>query len=278
MEYFGDYHSHTTYADGHHTPDEMVKTAYEKGLKYFGLSEHLYDEGEDFGVKGEDIDKYLADICRLKKEYEGKMQVLAGFECEDYDSHLFITDEQRSLVDYWIRSTHTIYKDGKPEPLDSDLNMLLDIINNDYGGDWFAMLENYYVNYESKISDKFDYAFIGHIDVITKFNQDDRFFNTHCDRYKELALYALKELSHAGIPFEVNLGGINRGRRLEPYPQDFILKELKSLGGKIIFGSDAHDASQIAGAFDIGARLAYDCGFRKRCILTKDGMMEVDLC
>ena len=158
------------------------------------------------------------------------------------------------------------------------MEQLLDIVNSDYNGDWFELIENYYINYESKISDTFDYSIIGHFDTITKYNQGDKLFNTHCDRYKELALYALKELSHAGIPFEVNLGGINRGRRLEPYPQDFILKELKSLGGKIIFGSDAHDASQIAGAFDIGARLAYDCGFRKRCILTKDGMMEVDLC
>lgn len=278
MKYLGDYHTHSNYVDGHQSPDEMAQVAYSKGLEYLGISEHLYDPSDGFGVRGEEIDKVLANIYRLKKEYAGKMQILAGFECENTVSFDYISDEQKKLVDYWIRSTHTIYKNGKAESIDSSLDEVLDIIENDYGGDWFAMLENYYINYESKISDKFDYTFIGHIDVITKYNEGDKYFDTHCDRYKELALYALKELSHAGLPFEINLGGINRGRRSEPYPQDFILKELHSLGGKIILSSDAHDASQIAGAFDIGARLAYDCGFRKRCILTKDGMMEVDLC
>ena len=37
-----DFHAHTCYCDGDNTPEEMVRSAAEKGLAAFGLSGHGY--------------------------------------------------------------------------------------------------------------------------------------------------------------------------------------------------------------------------------------------
>ncbi|MBO5371040.1 MAG: PHP domain-containing protein, partial [Clostridia bacterium] len=37
-----DLHTHTTYCDGKDSPEDMVKTAIEKGLRVIGFSGHIY--------------------------------------------------------------------------------------------------------------------------------------------------------------------------------------------------------------------------------------------
>ena len=41
---FSDLHAHTNFCDGKNSPEEMVKSAIEKGLKKIGLVVHSYTD------------------------------------------------------------------------------------------------------------------------------------------------------------------------------------------------------------------------------------------
>lgn len=68
-----------------------------------------------------------------------------------------------------------------------------------------------------------------------------------------------------------------RGYRTTPYPDPFVVKELKRLGFGAVITSDCHDANQLDCGFEAAAQLLKDCGFTEKYILTKDGFRGVPL-
>ena len=272
-----EFHSHTNYTDGRDSATEMVKAAYEKGLRCYGISEHLFCDNPAWGFMGAELDAYLDELDMLKKQYKDKMDVLIGLEVEDSEALDYITPLQLARTDYTIRSTHGIRVGEEDIGIDADGETLRRIVNQYFGGDWYGLIRSYY-DMESKIDPRMDYAFIGHFDLITKFNQDDCLYRTDCDDYLEPAMEALHSLLQAEIPFEINSGAMSRGYRKEPYPSVPLLKEIKQRGGRILISSDAHRTDNICYNYDNCLKLAYDCGFRKMTILTADGSREVPLC
>jgi len=69
---------------------------------------------------------------------------------------------------------------------------------------------------------------------------------------------------------------MSRGYRTSPYPSKNILKYIKEKGGKIIFTSDCHNKDYLDYGFSLAEQLAKDVGFAKRCIITEQGIKEVD--
>ena len=61
---------------------------------------------------------------------------------------------------------------------------------------------------------------------------------------------ALDKLKGAPVAFEINTGAISRGYRTTPYPEDFILDEIKKLGKKLIITSDCHSKENLIFGFD----------------------------
>ena len=43
MKFFGDYHTHTKYSDGHNEVVDMVRAAEEQGLSELGISDHSFN-------------------------------------------------------------------------------------------------------------------------------------------------------------------------------------------------------------------------------------------
>ena len=93
----------------------------------------------------------------------------------------------------------------------------------------------------------------------------------------EPALAAMKKLHGQGLPFEINTGAMSRGYRTAPYPNPILLRELHAMGGRIMINSDSHSAGTIAYAFDQAEKIAYECGFRKVKVWSKDGFREIPL-
>ena len=87
-----------------------------------------------------------------------------------------------------------------------------------------------YYRQEKQIAELTECDFIGHFDLITKFNQDYRHFDESLDAYLEPALDAMRELNKAHIPFEINTGAMSRGFRKEPYPSALLFAGAKSDG------------------------------------------------
>ena len=112
-----------------------------------------------------------------------------------------------------------------------------------------ALCENYF-ELVSHLVDKKKIDIIGHFDLLTKFNENDRIFDTTCERYKNAWLKAVDKLVEKDVFFEINTGAISRGYRTEPYPSKEIVEYIKRKGGKFVLSSDAHHANNIAFEFD----------------------------
>lgn len=259
-----DFHTHTTYCDGKNTPGEMVEAAYRMGLTDYGVSGHadfsFCDPG--FGMSDERLKSYMDELQQLREVYKGKMNVYIGIELD------CLGPVQKA--EYTIGSTHCVCKDGEYLSVDDTEAGLADAVERLWKGDWYAFVRDYY-ELEATITDRMPCDWIGHFDLLTKFNEGYRYFDEACDAYLEPALAALKKLNRDGVPFEINTGAISRGYRTEPYPSRILLRELHNMGGQIIINSDSHSAGSIAFRFDQALKLAADCGFTHTLVLAPEG-------
>ena len=81
-----DLHMHTIYCDGHHTPEEMVQSAIEKGMTCIGFSGHSYvDFDPEAGMDRIREDAYRREIARLKDVYLDRIRIYCGIEL-DYET------------------------------------------------------------------------------------------------------------------------------------------------------------------------------------------------
>ena len=115
---------------------------------------------------------------------------------------------------------------------------------------------------------------IGHFDLITKFNEAERFFDPQDPRYRQAALTALEALAPGGKLLEINTGAMARGYRQTPYPAAFLLRAWRELGGRILISSDCHHRDYLTYGFPQAVELAKSCGFRSSWLLQADGWIE----
>lgn len=270
MKLLSDYHTHTTYCDGKSTPREMIESACRMGFTDLGFSGHAdFSFAEPgFGMSEEKLNAYLNEIRKLREEYADRIRIYAGIELD------CLGPVQKA--EYAIGSTHCVCKNGVYVSVDDTEEKLVDAVRTLWNGDWYAFVRDYF-ELEATIIDRMDCDWIGHFDLLTKFNENNRHFDVTRDEYREPALVALRRLNEAEIPFEINTGAISRGYRTEPYPSAFLLRELKSMGGRIMISSDSHHADTIGFAFDQALRLAVECGFDRITVLRPEGFREVEI-
>ena len=135
---------------------------------------------------------------------------------------------------------------------------------------------NYY-ELLAKMPQKFKFDIVGHFDLVTKFNEGDKLFDTSDKRYVRAAERALEALVPTGAVFEINTGAISRGYRTEPYPSLYFLNLIREMGGSVTFSSDAHNASNIFFGFDDAIQKAKRAGFKSFKKLTKKGFVDEEL-
>ena len=240
-----DRHMHTSFCDGKAEPEEYVESAIAKGLTSIGFSVHSYVPFDlECCIALERIDEYRARIGELKRKYADRIEILCGVE-QDYYS-----EAPTDIYDYVIGSYH-YYKtpDGEYLPLDLSFKTLEDITKCYFDGDFLSLCEDYYRTV-ADIPRKFDVDIIGHIDLITKFNERNPAIDTNNPRYIAAYETAVKALVPYGIPFEINTGAITRKYRKLPYPSDDILRCIVECGGKLTLSSDAHHPDHIAYGFE----------------------------
>lgn len=246
---YSNYHTHTNLCDGSDSPEELVIKAIELGCPELGFSGHVYTAYDESYCMSHDREKeYFAEIRRLRKVYGDKIRILAGIEQDYYGGELPETP------DYIIGSVHCILKDAVYLCVDLSEEDFCANVRDYYDGDFLAFAEDYY-KVLGDIYNKTHCDIVGHFDLITKFNEDDKLFDTSDPRYRKAALDALESIvsSAAGekVPvFEINTGGMARGYRSEPYPAEFIREELKKRGLKTILSSDCHNREQLLYGFD----------------------------
>ena len=266
-----DFHTHTTWCDGKSTPRQMVEAAYRKGFTDFGVSGHAdYSFCEPgFGMSDEVLAQYKRELYELREEFTGRMNLYIGIELD------CLGPVQEA--EYSIGSTHCVKKNGEYISVDDTEEKLTEAVGRLWKGDWYQFCQDYF-ELEATVHERTGCSWVGHFDLLTKFNEGFRHFDETKDTYREPALAALRRLNDCGLPFEINTGAMSRGYRTAPYPSRFFLKELKSMGGRILISSDSHHADSIGFGFEEAVRLARECGFLRTCVLTPGGGLgEVEL-
>ncbi|MDP4134110.1 MAG: histidinol-phosphatase [Bacillota bacterium] len=265
------FHTHTSYCDGQSTAEEMVKEAIKENFTALGFSGHSYTSfDESYAMSLANEQKYKDEIANLKGKYKSKIMIFCGLELD------FFSDYEALGYDYIIGSVHYVKKDGVVVPVDLSPESLKDNVNNLWGGDWFNFTEDYY-NLVSLLQAKTKADIYGHIDLVLKFNEANRFFDQTDKRYVNQVLEAVDSLLEADKIFEVNTGAMANGLRTIPYPEKWILKYINSKGGKVMLSSDCHNAQKLAYGFDSAAEILKDCGFKEVYTLNQSGFEPVKL-
>ena len=268
-------HVHSDLCDGKNTMAEMAEAALAAGVRYLGFSGHAHtpapsDEG--ICMSEEALRKYRLQLDLLQNEYECRMDIMAGLEwdaCSD--------GERPSWLDYWIGSVHNLYDEetGKYYCVDWNENELRRCIREMFGGDAMAMVRHYYEQVAKVAQEKPD--ILGHIDLITKLNGINNFFDTSSREYQDAAKMALRAVDPDKTLLEINTGAIARGYRDRPYPAPFLLREWNRMGGKVIITSDAHSAKDIVFGYDLAVDAARAAGFDSCVLMGWHGWVDCPL-
>ena len=263
----GDYHTHSTLDDGKSTLAQMAAAAYDMGLTHFGFSGHSYESGAlDFCLPKENVPIYLKTARKLQKTYQGRMEVFVGMELDYFG-------ENPGGLDYVIGSVHCVKQGAVACYVDESAKASQRAVDQYFGGDWYRYTDAYY-DLVADLPRKTGCQWIGHFDLVTKFNEQVHTIDEDSPRYLRRALEVMEYLVKQGVAFEVNTGAIARGYRTTPYPGG-MLRQLREFGGEIIFSSDCHNAPQMCFGFDRLVELAQAAGFSHTNLWTKDGLCPV---
>lgn len=248
-----DYHVHTVFCDGKNTPEEMAEAALARGMETLGFSGHSYTFfDESYCIPKEKMSQYRNTVAALKEQYRGKLRILCGIEQDLYAT------EPTEGYDYVIGSVHYLKAGEAYIPLDETAALLQKTIDELFQGDALALAEAYFASVARLAAGK--PTIVGHLDLLTKFNEQKALFDTAHPRYLAAARKAMDALLDVKAIFEINTGAMARRYRTTPYPEDGLLTYIVQNGGRVILSSDAHSKEGLLYAFEKGEALARACG------------------
>ncbi len=270
MKHLQNLHMHSQYCDGKNSLREIAEWAYNNGFESIGLSGHSYMYWNGKGMTtGQCID-YKNELLKLKEEYAGKLGIYTGIELEMH-SEIDLTG-----YDYVIGSTHYFKNDNGFIGFDVTKDALKKVVDEYFGGNGMSFAKAYY----RQIADLPNVAkidIIGHFDICTKHQENILLFDTESKEYKNAVIEALEALA-GKIPFiEINTGSIARGYKSIPYPELFIIKEMKRLGFGAVISSDCHDMTKMCCGFELASELLCAAGYKEKYILTDKGFCAFKL-
>lgn len=259
-------HTHSILDDGKDTIEEMVRIAREKGFTVLGFSGHGYNPEDDGSMSPENTQKYKNEVRQAASMAGEDLQIYCGIE-EDS-----ISPVDPAEWDYVIGSVHYLQSKGRNWPVDYSAEQFEKMLEEGFDGDVKAMLEAYWSAMEAQAdNDRMDIA--GHIDLITKYNEDETWFSFTDPDYLAMAERAIRKLAEAGKIFEMNTGAISRGYRSEPYPHPALLQMIHQYGGRLLINTDCHSKENLDLGMNHCLELARDAGFTHLMVLTDQGFL-----
>ena len=265
-------HTHSTFCDGKHTPEEMVLSAIEKGFDSIGFSGHSYiEELAEFSMDAERTKLYKAEIARLQQVYSDRIRIFCGMEKDNY------TKASTAGFDYLLGAVHTVRHGESLMFMDWCPEKAQDSIDRFFGGDGVAYAKAYYAALE-ELPDYGKFDILAHFDLVTKFcEQVPGMIDTENPEYRAAAIHAVQALAGKVKFFEVNTGAMARGYRSAPYPAPFILEELKRQNFCPVITSDCHDKNFLDFAYEDAKCALKKAGFTEHYVLKDEGFVAVPL-
>lgn len=248
-----DLHNHTklcNHASGE--MDQYIKKAVEKGVSFFGFSDHApMDFDKKHRMSFDQMRQYEKNIQVAKEKYKNKVEILSAYEVDFLNGYM---DERvlKAKVDYLIGSVHFLDEWGFDNP---------EFIKEYEGKDIDKIWQDYFDAIE-KMAKSSLFDIVGHIDLIKIFKFMPK------KEIQSIAKNALKEIKKANMVIEINTAGYRKPIN-EVYPGKEILQMMSEFNIPITFGSDAHDPSQVGFMLKKAKKTAKDFGYDK-CAVFKN--------
>ena len=156
-------HTHTTFCDGENSVEEMARAAIDLGFVSLGYSIHGWTPYETVPVTMEKEALYRDEVRRVREKYRDQIEILLGAERDALYPRDF------SQYEYLIDSTHCFLADGEYVCVDRSAGHMEEMVRKHFGGDYYAYFRAYFRR-EAEVCAQSDAAFIGHIDLVSKYN------------------------------------------------------------------------------------------------------------
>lgn len=234
---------------------DYIDAAIEAGLSVIGISDHspYFGSQEDhaqpkIAMAKSEFPRYVEEVLRLKKEYEGKIDVLLGVESDFFPEHaeIYRKEYEKYPFDYIIGSVH--------------LSGGVSIFNRNR---WKNL------NHKQKVEQKEEYYrliqesaragmfhILGHIDAMKGFYP--AFSEIETPKVNE----TLKVIGECGVAIEINTSGKTKDVG-GWYPSDEILERALHYGVEVSFGSDAHIPSRVGDEWEQVRAKLKEIGFKE---------------
>lgn len=239
------YHSHSTFCDGRSTPEDFVKFAISNGFRAYGFSSHSPLPFETFwNMTKDDMPEYLAEIGRLKKKYDGRLEIYAGLEIDYLDEsyNASIPYFRELPLDYRIGSIHFLpvawpLAEANMMCIDGSFREYRQSVGAYYGGDVRKLVAHYF-NATQQMVEAGGIDIVGHMDKIYMNGQKCEGFDLEADWYRKPLDDCLHLIAEKGLMVEVNTK--NLVKKQELYPHAGYLHRLRELGIPVMVNSDCH--------------------------------------
>lgn len=244
------YHSHTEFCDARASMAEIARAAFEAGFEEWGISPHspiCCPSGANMKVA--DMDAFLLEANRLKREYDGRMKILTGMEI-DYISPEFGPQIEyfRNLpLDYRIGSVHFVRtKDGRPVDCDGPAERFLKYLKDEYDGDLRYVAETYF-SMQLEMLEAGGFDIIGHLDKIGDNGSAADPNLEDYPWYAELVEKVIAKAAEKGVTIEINTKKYPTQQRFFPNLRWWPL--LKKYNARLVISTDAHYPDKVAAGY-----------------------------
>lgn len=195
----GDLHMHTTWSDGAHSVEEMIKYCLDKGYQYMAITDHSKFLRVANGLNEERLRKQREEIERLRAVYPN-ITILAGVEMDVLpNGELDFDDQFLAELDFVIGAIHSSFSQSEEEIM----KRLKAAMDNPYvkmiahpSGRLIGKREGYRVNHEELI----DYAKKTH--TILELNANPKRF--------DLSSEWVNKAQEKGVPIAINTDAHNK--------------------------------------------------------------------
>lgn len=257
-----DGHVHTSFCP-HGTKDsldEYIQRALELGYTEITFAEHApLPEGfmdptpmKDSAMRYEDLDRYFQSIEEAKARYRGTIKINTGFEIDYIEGYEIETanflKKFGPRLDDAVLSVHFLKNPaGAYDCLDYSPDKFGEMVE-EYGSVEDIHRHYYQTVLKSIHADLGPYKpkRIGHMTLANKFRLKYPVAQVFTDEIIEI----LETVSKHGYELDYNGAGTAKPLCREPYPPDWVNREAKKLGIKLVYGSDAHQAKELGQGLD----------------------------
>lgn len=263
------YHTHSNLCDGSASLEEYIEQAIKKNIPSLGFSGHApIPYKNEWTMTLEKLEEYFRSLKKLKRYYDDQIEIYTGLEVDFIPDLCGPSYFNRADLDFIIGSVHILGKYNEAEAWEIDYSDtkfkqgLELLFNNSIKG----LVTKYYEHIAKMVLND-PPEIIGHLDLIKKFNVNNRYFDETDIWYKDLIYDTLSVISKSNCIVEMNTRGMYKGITNTLYPSSWIINECCKLKIPITLNADVHEPEELSKGYELAAKTIMEAGYREVFIL-----------